>query len=179
MLIFKGFPARERPLDDIWRLYWESGFHFGIGVSQNTNGHLQGTVTVQPVVGARVYGTSTEATFHCDRIDMLTLLCINKARKGGENVYASSLKVWIIEEERPDLCARLKRGYPQHRNKEQPKGHSPVTPYRVPVFGDVDGLRSVYFGGNARRSHQESLFSELDPRRPRSPGLCVEGREPS
>lgn len=163
LLQFRGFPVRERPLDDLWRMYWGIGTHFGIGVSQNTLGHLQGTVAVQPgVVGARVYGTSTLAPLHSDRIDMLTLLCINKAKKGGENTFVSMLKVWeLIEAERPDILALLKRGYPAGRNGEQPEGCAPVTPYRVPVFGEVDGLRSAYYGGNAMLFHQEQLFTEM------------------
>lgn len=163
LLQFRGFPVRERPVDDIWRMYWGIGSHFGIGVSQNMLGHLQGTVAVQPgVVGARVYGTSTMAPLHSDRIDILTLLCINKAKKGGENTFVSMLKAWeLIEAERPDILARLKRGYPAGRNGEQPEGCAPVTPYRVPVFGEVDGLRSAYYGGNAMLFHQEQLFTEI------------------
>ncbi|MBV9842537.1 MAG: TauD/TfdA family dioxygenase [Sphingomonadaceae bacterium] len=163
LLTLRGLPVRERPLDDIWRIYWGIGAHFGIGVSQNTHGQLQGTVAVQPGgVGARVYATSTMAPLHCDRIDILSLLCINKARSGGENVFASSLKVWeLIEAERPDILARLKRGYPQHRNHEEPEGCAPVTPYRVPVFGEADGLRSAYYGGNAMLVHQEQMFAEI------------------
>ena len=163
LLNLSGFPVHDRPLDDIWRMYWGIGAHFGIGVSQNTLGQLMGTVAVQPgLVGARVYGTASVAPLHCDRIDMLTLLCINKAPKGGENVFVSSLKVWeLIEQERPDILARLKRGYPQHRNFEQPEGCSPVTPYRVPVFGEEQGLRSCYYGGNAMLVHQEAKFAEI------------------
>jgi hypothetical protein len=163
LLQFRGFPVRDRPVEDIWRMYWGIGSHFGIGVSQNTHGHLQGTVAVQPgLVGARVYGTSDMAPLHSDRIDILTLLCINKARSGGENVFVSMLKVWdVIGEERPDILALLRRGYPQHRNHEQPAGCAPVTPYRVPVFGEVGGLRSAYLGGNAMLVHQEQCFAEI------------------
>ena len=163
LLQLRGFPVRERSEEDIWRMYWGIGAHFGIGVSQNTHGHLQGKVTVQPgLVGARVYGTSTLAPLHSDRIDILSLLCINKAKSGGENTFVSLLKAWeIIEAERPDLLALLKRGYPQHRNSEEPEGCAPVTPYRVPVFGEADGLRSSYYGGNAMLFHQEQCFAEI------------------
>jgi alpha-ketoglutarate-dependent taurine dioxygenase len=162
LFVLKGFPVRERPLDDIWRMYWGIASHFGIPVSQNTNGQLQGTVAVQEgAVGGRVYSTSDMAPFHSDRIDMLVLLCINKAREGGENVFVSALKIWeVFEQERPDLLERLKRGYFQHRNNEEPEGSEPVTPYRVPVFGEVGGLRSVLASGNARVEHQELRFPE-------------------
>jgi len=161
--VLGGFPVRDRPLEDIWRMYWGIGAHFGVGVSQNTRGDLLGKVTVTPgTVGGRVYGSSGVAPLHSDRIDMLSLLCVNKARTGGENVFVSSLAVWdIVERERPDLFELLKRGYPQHRNNEQADGDSPVTPYRVPVFGERDGLRSVYFGGNAMLAHQEKHFGEI------------------
>lgn len=163
LLQFRGFPVRERPVEDIWRMYWGIGAHFGVGVSQNTHGQLMGMVAVQPgLVGSRVYGTSTVAPFHSDRIDMLTLLCINKAKSGGENAFVSMLKAWeIIAAERPDLLALLKRGFPQGRNGEEPEGCAPVTPYRVPVFGEVEGLRSAYYGGNAMLFHQEQMFAEI------------------
>jgi alpha-ketoglutarate-dependent taurine dioxygenase len=163
LLMLRGFPVRDRPLDDIWRMYWGIGTHFGIAVSQDTHGKLMGTVAVQPgMVGARVYGTSDMAPLHADRIDTLSLLCVNQARTGGENVFVNALKVWeIIEDERPDVLALLKRGYPAHRNFEEPDGCSPVTPYRVPVFGEVGKLRSCYYGGNAMLVHQESRFAEI------------------
>jgi alpha-ketoglutarate-dependent taurine dioxygenase len=163
LLVFKGFPVREYPLDDLWRMYWGIATHFGLAVSQNIHGQRQGTVAVQKgLVGGRVYGTSTMAPLHSDRIDMLTLLCINKAVSGGANVFVSMLKVWeIVEQERPDILALLKRGYPAHRNFEEPEGCVPVTPYRVPIFGQVGNLRSAYFGGNAMLVHQEKHFSEI------------------
>ncbi len=163
VVVLKGFPVRERDLEDMWRLYWGIGTHFGIPVSQDARGNLQGQVMVQPgTVGDRVYGTSAEAVLHSDRIDMLSLLCITKARSGGENGFASSLAVWdAIERERPDLLERLKRGYPQHRNGEQAATDSEVTPYRVPIFGEEAGLRSAYFGGNSMLSHQRKRFAEL------------------
>jgi hypothetical protein len=163
LLILSGFPVRERSEEDIWRMYWGIGTHFGIAVSQNTFGDLQGKVTVTPgTVGGRVYGSSAAAPFHSDRIDILTLLCINKARVGGANEFINALALWeAIERERPDLFELLKRGYPQVRNGEQPAGHAPVTPYRVPVFGEVDGFRSCYFGGNAMLSHQRQHFAEM------------------
>jgi len=158
-----GFPVRDLPLDDIWRMYWGIGAHFGIGVSQNTHGHLQGTVTVQPrAVGQRFYATAKVARLHSDRIDVLSLLCINQAKRGGENSFVSLLKIWeLIEAERPDLLALLKAGYPQDRYNEQPEGCAPVTPYRVPVFGEVGEFRSAYFGANASLVRQEMGFAEI------------------
>ena len=163
VVLLDGFPVSELGIEDIWRMYWGIGSHIGIGVSQNLHGHLMGQVMVQPgVVGGRVYGTSVEAALHSDRTDVLSLLCINRAKSGGENAFVSSLKVWdLIEAERPDILTLLKRGYPQHRNGEQAEGDSPVTPYRVPIFGDVAGLRSAYVGGNAMLNHQHQHFSEM------------------
>src|SRR5690606_28489921 len=142
--------------EDTWRMYWGIGTHLGIAVSQNLSGDLLGRVTVTPgTVGGRVYGSSAAASLHSDRIDILSLLCINKAKRGGANEFVNALALWeAMERERPALLELLKRGYPQARNGEQPEGHAPVTPYRVPVFGEVDGFRSAYFGGNVMPSHQ-------------------------
>lgn len=163
LLQLSGFPVHDLPEEDVWRMYWGIASHFGIAVSQNIHGHLQGKVTVQPgLVGGRVYGTSEIAPLHSDRIDILSLLCVNTAVSGGENAFISLLKVWeLIEAERPDLFAILQRGFPQVRNGEQPEGCAPVTPYRVPIFGEAAGLRSCYVGGNAMLAHQQKHFAEI------------------
>jgi Taurine catabolism dioxygenase TauD, TfdA family len=163
IVTLKGFPVNERSHEDIWRMYWGIGAHFGIGVSQDVKGNLTGQVMVQEGANTRrVYGSNAEAVLHADRIDILSLLCIKRAKSGGENGFASSLKVWeIIERERPDVLALLKRGYPCDRGGEQPEGDSDVTPYRVPVFGEVGRLRSAYLGGNAILGAVSKYFPEL------------------
>jgi alpha-ketoglutarate-dependent taurine dioxygenase len=143
-------------------MYWGIGTHLGIQVSQNTFGQLMGEVTVTPgIKTGRVYGTSAMAPMHSDRIDMLSLLCINKAKSGGDNVFVSGLAVWeIIERERPDLFALLARGYHMHRNNEQAAGEPESTPYRVPIFGEVNGFRSTLFTGQSMLEHQQKRFPE-------------------
>lgn len=163
LLFLAGLPVNSRPLDDIWRLYWGIGTHFGIPVSQNVKGELRGQVAVDPTAkDGRVYGSSSYAPLHSDRIDQLSLLCVHKAKVGGANVFVSSLAVWdAVERERPDLFALLKRGFHQHRNGEEGAGQEPVTPYRVPVFGEVDGFRSALFSGNSFVDHQRKRFPDM------------------
>ena len=162
LLILSGLPVLTQPKEDIWRLYWGISTHLGIPVSQNFRGELQGQVTVTPgITGSRVYFTSSEAQFHSDRIDVLALLCMAKARTGGANAFVSALAVWdAIETERPDLFALLQRGFYQHRMSEEASGEEPATPYRVPVFGSKDGLRSCLISGNASLAQQQKEFAD-------------------
>ncbi|MGE0387300.1 MAG: TauD/TfdA family dioxygenase [Gammaproteobacteria bacterium] len=162
LLVVSGFPVRDLSRDDLWRMYWGIGSHLGVAVSQNTFGQLQGEVTVTPGIRTgRVYGTAAEAPFHADRIDILALLCVNKAKLGGDNGFVSGYAVWeAIERERPDLFRILAEGFPQDRNGEQAPGEPGPTPFRVPIFADYQGLRTCLFSGNAFLHHQRERFAD-------------------
>ena len=168
LVFLKNLPYAERPIDEIKLMYWGIGTHLGRAVSQNKFGEIMGEVRVRPdAIKNRAYGHSGALILHCDRIDMLSLFCVSKPVSGGANLFVSSLKIWdIIAEERPDLLPALLEGYRQHRNGEQYPGEPAATPYRAPIFAEVDGLRSALFSGNAVLSHQEQAFGdELTPHR--------------
>jgi hypothetical protein len=51
----------------------------------------------------------------------------------------------IMLAECPEVLERLYRGYVFHRRGEEQPGDLPHTPYRVPVYSDVDGKVSVRY----------------------------------
>ena len=157
MVFVRNIPVAAYGHDDLRILYRAIGSYFGEAVSQNWKGELLGLV--QAVGGAasgRVYATSGPLRQHSDRIDILSLLSVRMAREGGASTFASSLLVWDrIAAERPEFVPVLTRGFPQFRNGEQADGDPPITPWRVPIFGERDSLRSCLFSGNSNKDYVE------------------------
>jgi len=162
LVLISGLIAPGRTLDDLRRLYWGIGTHFGIAVSQNRQGERLGEVRVRgDTVARRAYGHSGQIILHTDRIDMLSLYCVRKPLSGGANIFVSGLAIWdAVERERPDLFALLARGFRQNRLGEHILPGEESTSYRVPVFGSQNGLRSVLFSGNATLDHQRRFFAD-------------------
>lgn len=145
MVILRGFPVDELSQSEIELFYWLVGQHLGRPVSQSVMGDRLGHVI--DVSGkdsnARAYRNSNELTPHSDPGDILAFLCLNPAKRGGESLFASSHTVHEeMRRTRPDLLQRLYRGYRYHRFGEQPEGYDPITPHRVPVYSEKDGLLS-------------------------------------
>ena len=79
--------------EDALAAYWAIGLHLGSPVPQNFDGEL---VTDIRDVGAdpddpstRLYKTRAEQDFHTDGADVIGLLCVRGARRGGESRAAS------------------------------------------------------------------------------------------
>jgi alpha-ketoglutarate-dependent taurine dioxygenase len=146
LVFLRGVPVADFALADLRRLYWGIGTYFGGALSQSGIGDRMGDVT--PREGSnRGYTSQKELGLHTDFAEIVSLFCIQSAKLGGENVFASSLKLWeIVERERPDFIPILRRGFRLWVNNEHGEGEAPITPFPVPVFGEMDGLRSVYQG---------------------------------
>lgn len=157
-VLLSGFEEIASDLAD-WRLaYWGIGTYFGDQVSQSVRGDLMGDVKVQPGAGGdRVYTSAATVRLHSDRIDMLSLLCVQPALKGGESGFASAFTIYeIVKRERPDLLPIFERGFRQSRGGEQQPSEPAITPYYVPIFAAKDGLMSCLFSGNCSLIHQQN-----------------------
>ena len=94
----------------------------------------------------RAYRNKHELSLHTDFNELIGMLNIRQAAKGGESQYASAVAVHNeIFATRPDLLAPLYRGFPYHRRGEEAPGQETVTPYKVPIFSSVDGVLSCRF----------------------------------
>jgi len=140
-VILRGFPVASYSVEDMELIYYGMGTHFGRGCSQSTAGDLMGHVADRG--NSRGYTNTRKLGMHVDSAENVGLLCVRKAREGGENVIASALKIReIILQERPDFLAVLERGFRVHRRGEEQVGHEPISPYRVPIFSSEAGLIS-------------------------------------
>jgi hypothetical protein len=149
IVVVRGFPVQRHSVEDVSRMYWAFGTHFGIGVSQSALGDLLGSVRDETPPGqlesARGYLSRRELSLHNDLGQIVGLMCVRQARSGGYSQWASGLAVHNeILATRPDLMPILYRGFPYHRRGEQPAHQPDITPYDMPVFSNVEGHVSVF-----------------------------------
>jgi hypothetical protein len=146
--VLRNIPVTGLDFESVTRLYWGLGTYLGSARSQNTRGHLLGHVT--DITDAfedksdRGYLSSRHLSYHCDSVDMVTLLCLRKAKQGGESAIVSSYtlhnEMW---RQRPDLARALYGPVPRDRRDEIPQGKGPW--YELPVFNYCAGRLSINF----------------------------------
>jgi hypothetical protein len=111
-LLLRGLPVARWGEELSSLIYWGLGLHLGRPGAQNPQGDLLGHVVDtgedagDPFV--RRYRTSGDIAYHCDLADVVGLLCLAAARRGGASRIVSSVAVYNeLLERRPDLVARL------------------------------------------------------------------------
>jgi len=89
------------------------GTHLGYFVSQNGRGHVLGHVKdvgddAAQIDRVRIYRTTARQFFHADDGDLVGLLCLHRAMRGGESDIVSAHNVWnALQRERPDVARLL------------------------------------------------------------------------
>src|SRR5262249_19768383 len=88
--------------------------------------------------------TNGALRFHTDRTDVVALLCVRQAAKGGVSTICSSVSVMNeMLKRRPDLAALLFQPYFRSRHGEEAETAADV--YPLPVFGVRDGPFPSHF----------------------------------
>lgn len=147
-VLVRGFPLERYSEEEIGLIYWGIGTHLGIGVSQSVLGDRLGHVTdhSRTDANARAYRSARELGLHTDFSEMISLLCLCKARSGGATRIASVTRIHNeILERAPECLEPLYRGFPYYRSGEQGPGEDPVTPWNVPVFAYMEGKLSARY----------------------------------
>ena len=112
-ILFKGLPVDEWGNHKSAVAYMGLGTYLGYFVSQNGRGHVLGHVKdvgddPKQIDKVRIYRTNARQFFHQDDCDIVGLLCIARALKGGESDIVSSHHVYnVLSEERPDVLKTL------------------------------------------------------------------------
>ena len=154
-VVLRGIPVTEMADDEVFRAFWGIGTHLGFALSQNSYGDLLGHVYDEKVDPSeptpRGYRTNHYLQYHTDRADMVGLLCLRKALKGGESSISSSMSIYnTLIEKHPDALGPLMRGY-LHGHAEDVKFDEP---FRFPVFHQKDGVLSCRLNrGALERAH--------------------------
>ena len=148
LVILRGFPVDDYDADDMARMFWGLGCHFGRAVSQSRLGDRLGHVT--DVSGKdpreRGYRSRKELRLHTDADNMVGLLCLKGAKSGGLSRFASALAVHNeLHATAPHHLGPLYRGFRYHWRGEQPPGEPPITAYRVPVLSARRGVVSCVY----------------------------------
>lgn len=157
----QGMPVTGYELEDIKRMYFGVGCHIGTPMTQNRFGEMMRTICDEgPGVGER-YGqmedkggaflssyartkSSGELRFHTDRVDVVTLLCLGQARKGGHSKLASTCAIHnAMLARRPDLVELLYGDYWRSRLGEEEGGDKIA--YNLPVFAVRDGKFTSHY----------------------------------
>ncbi len=147
-VLIKGLDVGRYDRAIVERMYWALGLMWGTPRHQNAKGDLIGEIkdhglsVDDPLV--RPYKTRDDLGFHCDGLDIVSLLCLEPAMRGGESQIASAMAVFNeILETRPDYLPPLFEGFHFNLRGEGAPGEAyPVTRNKVPVFSYFDGRLS-------------------------------------
>ncbi len=135
--LLAGLEAARYTAEELALIFRGIGCHLGVTVSQNHKGETLGRVIdlSDRMADPRRYQAGGEFRMHIDPIDVVGLMCVRKAKAGGESQVVSALAVHnVLLAERPDLLPLLYRGYYLYRPKLDRGAAPALTPARVPVF---------------------------------------------
>ncbi|MFT7459086.1 MAG: hypothetical protein ACI909_001762 [Planctomycetota bacterium] len=147
--VLGGLPIGKYESQEIAIMLRGISSYLGVCVSQNYRGDLIGQVIDRSdeIPDPRRYEAGGEFRMHIDPIDIVGLMCIRKAKQGGESEIVSALAVHnTLLDERPDLLAILYDGFYLFRPHPD-RGDAPaLTAEKVPFFAaDGDGGFASYF----------------------------------
>ncbi len=147
-VLWRGLPVADWGRRRCAIAFYGLGAHLGAARSQNAQGHVLGHVrdlglsATDPNV--RIYQTHDRQTFHTDSADIVGLLCLQPARRGGLSALVSSTTLYNeLRARREDLAAELFRPLATDRRGEVPAGAQPY--FEIPVFNWFDGQLSAIY----------------------------------
>lgn len=147
-VLVRGFPMEGRDIESAAIAYLGIGRHLGSLRSSNGKGHLLGHVKdVGADIkdgGTRFYQTSRRLEYHTDSCDLVGLLCLQTAMRGGESFICSSMTIYNeVRARRPDLLAAAFLPFPTDRRGEVPAGMEPW--FEIPIFNwHAQRLSAIY-----------------------------------
>ncbi|GMK54282.1 hypothetical protein CspeluHIS016_0108680 [Cutaneotrichosporon spelunceum] len=112
-ILIRGLPVSEWAVDKACAIYLAIGAAIGVAISQNHKGHILGHVKdlgsdPTQTDKVRIYTTAARQYFHTDNGDIVGLLCLHRAKEGGESDVASAHNIWnTLQAERPDVAELL------------------------------------------------------------------------
>lgn len=166
-LLLRGFPVDLLDGDLTELAYVGLGCHLGTPVGQNAQGELLTHVRDERLPATagkvRLYRTRERQDFHTDGADIIGLLCLHGAHRGGESKLVSS---WALHNEilgrRPDLLEALYQPMGWDRQGDIPAGEPAW--FTLAPLHDIDGVpRLFYLGWYIRDSQQHPDAPRLTP----------------
>lgn len=144
--VIRGFPL-DMPPALVERAYWGIGHHLGTPGAQNPDQELLGHVRNYHEADdfVRLYRTTQSIDLHCDAADIVGLLCLQPAARGGgcSRIVSSVTLFNLLLLERPDLVPRLFQPFRLDGRGERRPGQKPFS-LVTPCCFDGDNLRTFY-----------------------------------
>ncbi|GAC1422482.1 MAG: TauD/TfdA family dioxygenase [Candidatus Velthaea sp.] len=146
-VLLRGLALEKYTDEEAAVAFWGIGTYLGTAASQNAHGDLlghvrdQGYSEYQTLANVRGYQTRAKLAFHTDSVDIVGLLCLRKAKAGGESSIVSSTTIHneILAHHR-EYLGLLYREYLWDLRGEELPGEEPV--YRGPIYSYFDGFLS-------------------------------------
>jgi hypothetical protein len=148
-VLIRGLSPTRYDRDEMCLGFWGIGAHLGHPWPQNSQGHLFADVTDQGKHSKDPRARGTELggikfELHCDRSDVVGLLCLQSAVSGGLSIVCNSVALHNeMVRTRPDLAAALYLPIPFDMRGEQEPGDRPWI--EMPVFTEVNGRLFIRF----------------------------------
>ncbi|WP_432974085.1 TauD/TfdA family dioxygenase [Dactylosporangium sp. CA-233914] len=146
-LLLRGVPVEGLTERQTELMYWGIGLHVGIPIHQRGEDDLlihvrdQGVDRNDPLV--RGFQTAARLDYHADSSDVVALLCIRPAMRGGVSTIISSVAVHDeIVRRRPDLADLLHEPWWHDRRS----GNGPESFFQCPIFAIEDGRLFAHYG---------------------------------
>jgi Taurine catabolism dioxygenase TauD, TfdA family len=181
LLMLRGIDPARYSLDDARIVYAGLARQLGTLVFSNRGGEIMRDIRDVGRDAGKRYGELNDGKggpflssysrtlsngslrYHTDRCDVVALLCVRQAMKGGVSKLCSSPAVHnAMLERRPDLCAALYEDVWRSRFGEEDEGDS--LGYPLPVWGQRDGKFT---------SHYSRTFVEAGQRRAEAPRVSA------
>ena len=178
-VLISRLPAERYSDDDLALLYWGIGLHLGDPWPQNKAGLLMSDVTDQG--GRRGDPTSrgneighVGMKYHSDGSDLVGLLCLRKAKRGGLSCVANAVAIHNeLVRTRPDMVAVLSEPLPFDLLGRQPAS-APVT--TCARFSATTTIACLFTSSVATSSRRSAIVSRHGFRRLRSKRSTLSAR---
>jgi len=169
-IVVSGLPVESWGEERSGLAFWGLGHHLGVPGAQNPQNELLGHVRdygeQSDSPNVRLYRTTSNIRFHCDAADVVGLLCLQKARKGGQSRIASSVAIWnAIFEEDPESARLLFQPIDHDLRGEHPPGHPGFIQLQPSCFGPDGVLRTFYHSEYFRSVSRLPAVGPLPPER--------------
>ena len=149
--LLRGLPVGRYNLDEIKTIYWGIASHLGQIAPQNVKGTMLEHIEDIKVANLndpnlRGYVTAKGLDAHSDNSDVVVLLCVDRAERGGRSMIVSTTAIHNkILALRPDLLPALYQGYRYDLRGEGATGNLDETSEPVPVYNFHDGRVRSWF----------------------------------
>lgn len=146
-VLLRGVPVEELTERQAELMYWGIGLYVGVPIHQKGEDDLllhirdMGLDRNDPLV--RGFQTSARLDYHADSSDVVGLLCIRPAMRGGVSTIVSAVAVHDeIVRRRPDLAEVLHERWWHDRRS----GDGPESFFECPIFAEENGKLFAHYG---------------------------------